>query len=546
MDTGIDIRKGGNQNVQHFRGNKPVLTPMDNTEDHQDHLNDSLQEKIDENYGEKNYNLYSGDAKQYSSLDKDRPFSSARKRNSGKKQYNVTFKTNPSPNRFEGDEETAYDKIAAIQKQLEEDERIVSEFEQQAFASKDSNPHSRNHSKGRNLNIDQALNGNEAFNQNQRPPKRGVKRFNGRSRSPNQAQFADNSMVDKDLRMKPRVLKPVVHNNRVGDLDSPKPRNIASPTPVSRNPGYENPTMYDKLAKKIRQQAKRIIELESELSDTQKNTSKHASILARNSSNNFKEEMLVIRKKNDLLNQENEVLREKIDILSRSLEQKKEQIVAQSFAANTDGDKHFENMSARDFNERAQMINKVSDLETEKIELEEVLKKEVIKNEKLESMVDLLKKINEEKLEQAGFIPYHGKTRVETVIDAAHVFDNNQTLQDQNSAKNHEIQVQIDEIEALKELITNLNKKNDQLVNFKVLTDQKLLQQRRQELKYSKALEQLKDQAQMINVQLNTEKRRKQNLTSQLSSCREAMGMFLNSADDVSEVMNYLANDLLL
>jgi hypothetical protein len=42
----------------------------------------------------------------------------------------VTFKTNPSPNRFEGDEETAYDKIAAIQKQLEEDERIVSEFEQ--------------------------------------------------------------------------------------------------------------------------------------------------------------------------------------------------------------------------------------------------------------------------------------------------------------------------------------------------------------------------------------------------------------------------------
>jgi hypothetical protein len=60
-------------------------------------------------------------------------------------------------------------------------------------------------------------------------------------------------MVDKDLRMKPRVLKPVVHNNRVGDLDSPKPRNIASPTPVSRNPGYENPTMYDKLAKKIRQ-----------------------------------------------------------------------------------------------------------------------------------------------------------------------------------------------------------------------------------------------------------------------------------------------------
>jgi hypothetical protein len=277
------------------------------------------------------------------------------------------------------------------------------------------------------------------------------------------------------------------------DNDSPRPRSNLSPTPASKSGIHDNPTMYDKLASKIRKQAKRIIELESQLQDSQKNQSKHASLIARNSSNNVKEEMLVLRKKNDLLNQENDVLREKIEILSRSLEQKKEQILAQSFAQQAENGQNFDNMSARDFNERARMISKISDLETEKIELEEVLKKEVIKNEKLESMVDLLKKINEEKLEQAGFIPYQGKSRVETVIDAAHVFDDNQALHDQNSAKNHEIEVQLEEIEALKQLINSLNKKNDQLVKFKMMTDQKLLMQKRQELEYSKALDSLKE-----------------------------------------------------
>lgn len=106
MDTGIDIKNSqGNPQVKHFRGNKPMLGPVDGAEDHQDNDNDSLQEKINENYYQKNgqdeYDLYQGEAKQYASLDKDRPYSSARKRDSGKKQYSVTFKTNPSPNRFE-------------------------------------------------------------------------------------------------------------------------------------------------------------------------------------------------------------------------------------------------------------------------------------------------------------------------------------------------------------------------------------------------------------------------------------------------------------
>ena len=102
------------------------------------------------------------------------------------------------------------------------------------------------------------------------------------------------------------------------------------------------------------------------------------------------------------------------------------------------------------------------------------------------------------------------------------------------------------EILALKELINSLNKKNDQLIQFKMLTDQKLLNFRRHELEYSNAVDQLKEQATLINVQFNTERRRKEDLNTQLTSFREAMHMFLNSSDDISEVLNFLANDLLL
>ena len=75
-------------------------------------------------------------------------------------------------------------------------------------------------------------------------------------------------------------------------------------------------------------------------------------------------------------------------------------------------------------------MTRIGSLETEKIELEEVLRSEIIKNEKLESMLELLKKINEEKLENLGFLSYQGKSRVETVMDAAHVFEQNQELRD--------------------------------------------------------------------------------------------------------------------
>ena len=59
-----------------------------------------------------------------------------------------------------------------------------------------------------------------------------------------------------------------------------------------------------------------------------------------------------------------------------------------------------------DYDKKVHFITRIGNLETEKIELEEVLKKEVIKNEKLECMLELLKKINEEKLEGLGFLSY--------------------------------------------------------------------------------------------------------------------------------------------
>ena len=59
-----------------------------------------------------------------------------------------------------------------------------------------------------------------------------------------------------------------------------------------------------------------------------------------------------------------------------------------------------------DYDKKVNFITRIGNLETEKIELEEVLKKEVIKNEKLECMLELLKKINEEKLEGLGFLSY--------------------------------------------------------------------------------------------------------------------------------------------
>ena len=81
----------------------------------------------------------------------------------------------------------------------------------------------------------------------------------------------------------------------------------------------ENPSMYDKLAKKIRTQANRIIELEAEILEERKQNRERKSSYNNAQSKSLQEELLVTRKKNDLLSQENTVLREKIDVLQKSL-----------------------------------------------------------------------------------------------------------------------------------------------------------------------------------------------------------------------------------
>ena len=216
--------------------------------------------------------------------------------------------------------------------------------------------------------------------------------------------------------------KPQEHDEE----EQPRSLSVKAPQQVDQNSVAENQGIYDKLASKIRSQAQRIIELEAQLQESQKDVGKQVQILARNTSNSTKEELLILRKKNDLLNQENQVLREKIDILSKSLEQKKAQLVQNSVSFDFEGVQSDEAGNQK----KIHYLTRIGSLETEKIELEEVLRSEIIKNEKLESMLELLKKINEEKLENLGFLSYQGKSRVETVMDAAHVFEQNQELRD--------------------------------------------------------------------------------------------------------------------
>ena len=129
------------------------------------------------------------------------------------------------------------------------------------------------------------------------------------------------------------------------------------------------------------------------------------------------------------------MLREKIDILGKSLDQKKAQLIQQSVNLDFEG----VDADSLESQKRVHFITRIGNLETEKIELEEVLRKEVIINEKLESMMELLKKINEEKLESLGFLSYQGKSRVDTIIDAAHIYEDNKELRDMLSNKEEEL-----------------------------------------------------------------------------------------------------------
>lgn len=196
--------------------------------------------------------------------------------------------------------------------------------------------------------------------------------------------------------------------------------------------------------------------------------------------------------------------------------------------------------------QKVQLVTKIGNLETDKIELEEVLKKEVIKNEKLESMLELLKRINEEKLEGIGFLSYQGKSRVDTIIDAAHIFEENKELQDMLNSKEEYLREFNDITQDLETQLLEMRTKNQQIVGYKMQADQKIIELKRQDLVNLKAAEEFREQAEFLGVQVSTEKRRREELRAQLDCCREAVSLFIASADDITEVMNFLSGDLLL
>ena len=115
-------------------------------------------------------------------------------------------------------------------------------------------------------------------------------------------------------------------------------------------------------------------------------------------------------------------------------------------------------------------------------ELEDVLKQECVKNEKLDAMVDLLRRLNEEKLETAGFTPIEGMSRVDSIIDAMHVYDNNEKLIDEMGGLKQRVEELEGENEELRELLSGLHAKNKSLFEYKVKADQSVLEVRRQEL----------------------------------------------------------------
>lgn len=161
-------------------------------------------------------------------------------------------------------------------------------------------------------------------------------------------------------------------------------------------------------------------------------------------------------------------------------------------------------------------------------------------------MLDLLKKINEEKLEGLGFLSYQGRSRVETILDAAQIFEQNLELKQLLNQRENELISLKENAKMLSEKLQTQKVKTDKVVAYKVQADQKILVLKRQELEYHKAVEKLREQAEFQQLQLTTESRRKEEFRAQLACCREAVSHFISSADDISDVVNFLTGDLLL
>lgn len=134
-----------------FSGNQQIDEVQD-FEDAEKDDNDSLQEKIDQNFNinrinfkNQSLNKLSGQVTQKSSqqggFEKEKPYQSAKKIEPHKKVNQVTFQTNPTPRQdlLDGEDsepQKAEEAFRRLERQLEEDERMVSDFQRQLIASK--------------------------------------------------------------------------------------------------------------------------------------------------------------------------------------------------------------------------------------------------------------------------------------------------------------------------------------------------------------------------------------------------------------------------
>ena len=235
---------------------------------------------------------------------------------------------------------------------------------------------------------------------------------------------------------------------------------MASPENFKENP------LYKKMAEKIRSQAKRIVEIEMKASKLEKRARLRDEGVISTRRSREGAEVDLLRKQNSLLEEENNALREKIEILNRTVVEEKER-----------------KLSEFEGEEKEKLyITKISDMEANKIELEEVLKQECIKNEKLESMIELLRRMNEEKLEKVGFLPINGLDRVDSLIDASHVYENNEKLIKEVESLRADFEDLSEENEGLKRYIGGVEKKCEFLVAFKAKADAEVIEVKRREL----------------------------------------------------------------
>ena len=173
----------------------------------------------------------------------------------------------------------------------------------------------------------------------------------------------------------------------------------------------QNDALYNKMADKIREQAKRIILMQKQLLEGN---------ISQNNTNGASGHQVALKNKEiDKLNAKNELLEKKVSILTQKSNML-QKIVDNSKTKSQDNGSYFED---GDYEEQ------IMTLQNQNIELEEVLKQESIKNEKLISMNNLLKKISEEKLEKFGFLAVGDMSRVETIFDAQEVYARNEELQ---------------------------------------------------------------------------------------------------------------------